>query len=283
MPSFDTPGPISVALDLAVGSASIIAGERTDTVVEVRPSDESRAADVKAAAQTLVEYSGGTLRVTAPKSWRHYTFLGGRESIEVTIQLPAGSNVQGDSWMGDFRAEGELGACRLKTGLGKILLERTGRLHANIDLGDVTVDHIGGDADVATGSGKVRIRQIEGAAQVKNGNGETDIGEVRGDVRVKAANGDISVARALAGVSAKTANGNVRIGEVVRGSVVLETAAGDLEVGIRSGTAAWLDVSSQLGSVINSLDPSNGPAQSEVSVEVRARTPLGDIVIARAA
>jgi DUF4097 and DUF4098 domain-containing protein YvlB len=61
---------------------------------------------------------------------------------------------------------------------------------------------------------------------VKNSNGDTTIGAVTGDVRVRAANGAISVDRAGAGVDAKSSNGSIRLGEVARGSVVLETANG---------------------------------------------------------
>ena len=60
---------------------------------------------------------------------------------------------------------------------------------------------------------------------IKNSNGDTWIGEAGGDLRLNAANGDIAVDVAHAGVVAKTANGDVRLGEVVRGSVVLETGS----------------------------------------------------------
>ena len=108
------------------------------------------------------------------------------------------------------------------------------------------------------------------------------MGEVTGDLRVKSANGRISVDRAHTSVIAKTANGNIRIGEVMHGAIVLETAAGELEVGIREGTAAWLDVSSKYGRVRNCLDETNSPEQSEATVEIRARTSYGDIKIHRA-
>ena len=42
MPKFETPEPISVTLDYAVGNVRISASDRTDTVVEVRPSDDPR-------------------------------------------------------------------------------------------------------------------------------------------------------------------------------------------------------------------------------------------------
>jgi DUF4097 and DUF4098 domain-containing protein YvlB len=278
MPVFTTPGPISVTIELSAGDARIIASDRTDTVIEVRPRDDSKASDIRAAEQTRVEYASGRLLVKTP---RQRNFLGRVSPVDVTIELPAGSHVQGDSGMGEFDSEGRLGECRFKTGMGNIRLDHSGTLHLKTGMGNIAVDRALGDADVTTGSGEVRIGHIGGAAVIKNSNGDTVVGEVTGDLRVKSANGRISVDRAHASVMAKTANGNIRIGEVVNGAIVLETAAGELEVGIREGTAAWLDVSSHYGRVRNSLDEAGSPEQSEATVEVRARTSYGDIKIHR--
>jgi DUF4097 and DUF4098 domain-containing protein YvlB len=116
---------------------------------------------------------------------------------------------------------------------------------------------------------------------IKNSNGDTWVGTAAGDLRLNAANGSIAVDLAQASVGAKSANGDVRLGEVVRGSVVLETKIGDLEVGIREGTAAWLDVNSQFGRVHNALEAADGPQTSAETVEVRARTSVGEVVIRR--
>jgi len=280
MPTFNTLEPISVTVAIGVGDVRITASERSDTVVVVSPSDSSKGSDVKAAEQTRVEYSDGRLLIKSPRSWKQYTPFGGGESINVTIELPAGSRVDGEAAVADFSCAGRLGECRLTTGVGSIRLEETGPLQVSTSAGSVTVDRAVGRADV-TGSGQVRIREIDGPAVIKNLNGITWVGEVTGDLRCNAANGDITVDRAGAGVAAKTANGAVRIGEVVRGSVDLGTGYGELEVGIREGTAALLDVRSQFGSVRSSLAASDGPATTDQTVEVRARTSFGDIVIRR--
>lgn len=278
MPVFATPEPISVTIELAMGDARIMASDRTDTVIEVSPRDDSKTSDIRAAEQTRVEYASGRLLVKTTQR----SFFGRGSSVDVTIELPAGSRVQGDSGMGDFGGEGELGECRFKTGMGNIRLDHASALHLKTGMGNIAVDRALGDADVTTGSGEVRIGHIEGAAVIKNSNGDTVVGEVSGDLRVKSANGRIFVERAHASVIAKTANGNIRVGEVVSGAIVLETAAGELEVGIREGTAAWLDVSSQYGRVRNSLDEADSPEQAEATVEIRARTSYGDIKIHRA-
>ena len=148
--------------------------------------------------------------------------------------------------------------------------------------GDVRVDVAAGHAEVASGSGDVHLRALDRTGVVRSANGDIHIGGAAGDLRVSTANGSISVDRAETNVGAKSANGDVRVGEVTRGSVVLQTARGDLDVGIREGTAAWLDVSSIAGSVHNMLDATDAPEPSAPTVEVRARTTVGDVAIRRA-
>ena len=148
-------------------------------------------------------------------------------------------------------------------------------------IGEISVDGASGHAEVTAGSGDVRLRDLDDTAVVKNSNGDTWVGVAGGDLRVKAANGSIAVDVANAGVVAKSANGDVRLGEVVRGSVVLETRLGDVEVGIREGTAAWLDVSAGAGRVHNALDAADAPGPAAETVEVRARTSAGSVVIRR--
>jgi hypothetical protein len=280
MPTFQTPEPISLTVALSVGDVRITASDRADTVVVVSPSDSSKGGDVKAAEQTRIEYADGRLLIRAARSWKRYSPFGGGDSIDVAIELPAGSRVECEGSVADFRGDGRLGECRLTTAVGNIWLDETGPLQLSTSAGSITVERAVGRAEV-TGSGQVRIHAIDGPAVIKNLNGVTWVGEVTGDLRCNAANGDITVDRALAGVAAKTANGAVRIGEVVRGSVELGTSYGELEVGIREGTAALLDVRSQFGNVRSSLTASEGPAASDETVEVRARTSFGDVVIHR--
>jgi DUF4097 and DUF4098 domain-containing protein YvlB len=116
---------------------------------------------------------------------------------------------------------------------------------------------------------------------VKNSTGDTWIGEVTGDLRVNAAHGMISVDRARASVAAKTAFGDVRLGEVERGAVLAESGFGRVEVGIRDGVAAWLDLSTRFGNVESDLDSSEQPEPGEDAVDVCARTTYGDIVVRR--
>ncbi|MDX3851648.1 DUF4097 family beta strand repeat-containing protein [Streptomyces sp. AK02-01A] len=280
MPSFETPEPISVTLKLGVGNVRITASDRTDTTVEVRPSDKADESDVKAAQQIHVAYTNGLLQVTGPMA-RVFDFSRKTRSVDVSIGLPSGSQVSGEVQVGDLSGTGRLGECGFKTSTGNVRLERTGPLRVDTAAGHITADLVAGDAEIHTGSGKVSIGEIEGSVVVKNSNGDTTIAAVSGDVRVRSANGDISVDRAGADVEAKTSNGGIRLGEVARGSVELGTAMGELEIGIAEGTAARLDVNTGFGRIRNLLDNATRPEESDETVEVRARTSHGDITIRR--
>jgi hypothetical protein len=279
--TFDTPQPISVTAELGVGDIRIVASDRTDTIVEVRPSDPDKKADVTAAEQTRVEYADGRLLIKVPKGWRQYSLRGGGESIDVLIALPSGSQVRGQTALGALRSGGRLGECHFKTGLGEIQIDIAGPLQLKTASGDISVDRALGAAELTTGTGMVQVGAIDGAAVIKNSNGDTRIGDVSGDLRVNAANGSISVDRAQATVAAKNANGDIRLGEVSRGVIVAQTGRGNLDVGIREGVAAWLDLHTNFGAAHSFLDDAEPPAPGAETVEVRARSSFGDIFIRR--
>lgn len=282
MPTFDTPEPISVTVEIGVGDVRIVASERADTVVDVRPSNSARRSDVKAAEQTRVEYAAGRLLIKAPRSWRSYSPFGGTESVDIEIDVPAGSHLRGEAAVATFHSTGRLGECRLKTAAGNVNVGETGPMQVKTSAGDITVERVVGDAEVSTSSGAVRIARVDGPAVVKNSNGDTWIGEITGELRVNAANGKIVVEHARESVTAKTANGDVRLNDVSRGAVSAHTAAGKVDVGLRQGVVAWLDLNTSFGNVRSDLEASERPAVGEDAVEVRARTAFGDITIHRA-
>ncbi|MEU2929444.1 DUF4097 family beta strand repeat-containing protein [Streptomyces sp. NPDC007251] len=278
MPSFDTPEAISVTARVDAGSIQFTAGERTDTVVEVRPRDPKKAQDVRTAEQTEVTCAGGTLTVRTPKSG----LFGRTGTVDVTVDLPTGSSLDVTGAWTQVLGEGRLGRTRVKTSSGDVRLEATGPLQLTASHGSVTVDRVDGAAQITTSSGSLRVGVVDGPAVLKNSHGTTTLAAATGEVRINGANGDIEIHRAEASVTATTAHGTLRVGEVARGTVQLETAYGAIEVGVRPGTAAWLDVSSGSGQVRNTLTTSPAPEKTDDTVEVRARTRHGNIDIRRA-
>lgn len=279
MPSFDTPEPISATAHVEAGSIRFTAGDRLDTVVEVRPRDPKRDQDVRAADQTEVTYASGVLIVRTPK--QRYLF-GRTGTVDVTVELPTGSRVDMTGAWAQVLGEGRLGEVHVKTSSGDVRLDTTGPLRLTASHGSITVDRVEGMAEITTSSGSLRVGLVDGPAVLKNSHGTTTVGAATGELRVSGANGDIEIRRAEASVAATTAHGTLRVGEVARGTVQLETSYGAIEVGVREGTAAWLDVSSGSGQVRNTLTASEAPEKTEDTVEVRARTRFGTIDILRA-
>jgi DUF4097 and DUF4098 domain-containing protein YvlB len=280
MPAFPTPEPITATISLVVGEARLVASDRGDTVVEVRPTDPSHQPDVEAAEQTRVEYSAGELVVRAPKQRGRGLFMR-PGSVDVSIELPSGSSVEGSTSVGAFRGTGRLGACRVKISAGDIRFEDVAGVDARTSAGSIDIGRVAGDADVSTGTGSLRIGEVDGAAVVKNSNGDCWIGHASRNLRVHNANGVIVIDRGDSDITAKTARGDVRVGEVASGSMALTTAFGEIEIGIRPGTAAHLDAHTSFGQVRNSLIGSDGPDAAERTAAIHARTSFGDILIHR--
>jgi DUF4097 and DUF4098 domain-containing protein YvlB len=277
MPTFETPDPIAVTLDVPHGSVRIVASARTDTRVTVLGEDP--------ASNVRIEFTGGQLLVKGPQRRRFgwaLDWLRGGDAIDVEIEVPSGSHVVATLSAGDHRCEGPLGECRLTTSYGDIRFGEGGPVQLLTRYGEIDVGHAVGHAVLSTSAGDIRVGAIDGSASISNNYGETRVGEVTGDLRVEGLYGEVRVDRAHAGVSARTAYGSVRIKEVTRGLIELTTTSGELEVGIRAGTVAWLDVSSTSGRVRNSLERHDGPEGFTDTVEIRARASAGDILIRRA-
>ncbi|GAA4571686.1 DUF4097 family beta strand repeat-containing protein [Micromonospora coerulea] len=280
MPTFDTPGPITASVELTAGELRVVASERPDTVVHVRPADDTENRDVRAAEQTRVEFASGTLTVRGPRQ-PGLGIFGRVGAVDVLVELPSGSDLEAKLGVGGVRCTGALGGCRLRSGAGDLQVEQAESLSLTTGMGLVTAETVTGDAKLTTGSGKLQVRSVAGPAVLKNGNGETWVGHAGSDLQIRSANGDIAADHAAASMTANTANGNIRVGELVRGSATLRSAAGRIEIGIRPGTAARLDVHTQYGKVHNEMTATDGPVETDEQAEVRARTAFGDILIRR--
>ncbi|WP_431966265.1 DUF4097 family beta strand repeat-containing protein [Actinacidiphila sp. bgisy160] len=278
MPSFDTPEPISVTAHVGAGSVRFTAGDRPDTVVEVRPRDPQRDKDVRAADQTEVGYASGVLTVRTKE--RH--LIGPSGAVDVTVELPTGSRVDVTGSWTQVLGEGRLGEVRVKTSSNDVRLDTTGPLRLTASHGSINIDRVEGAAEITTSSGSLRVGTLDGPAVLKNSHGTTTVGAALGELRVRGAHGNVDVERAEGSVTATVAHGNLRVAEVAGGTVRLETSYGAIEVGIREGTAAWLDVSSERGQVRNTLADAEPPQKTEGTVEVHARTRWGNIEIRRA-
>ncbi|TQL46626.1 putative adhesin [Homoserinimonas aerilata] len=281
MPTFTTPTPIDLAIKWQVGAIEIVAGERTDTVVTVTPTNPEKAADLRGAEDTRVEFDGERLTIVGSKP--RLAIVGPKESVDLKVELPGGSRLTAEIAMGRIRTVGTLGATRIKDGMGAVELDTVGDLWLRASHGNATIGTIEGNAEITADHGQIRIGDAGGDASLKASHGSIQIERSSGDVGAYLAYGDLRITDARASVTGKTAYGSIELVEVSAGSIDVETAFGQIALGVRDGVPAWLDLSSKSGHVRNRLDTDRAPDGSEQSVAVRARTNFGDITVERTA
>jgi hypothetical protein len=281
MQTFPTPTPIAVTVEAHFAEVQIVAGDRSDTVVDVRPTDPDDHAHREVAEATRVDLLGDQLHVTAPKPSLMARILNS-PCIDIVIGLPAGSAVRADLSAGNITATGTLGQFTAHTGAGNIRLGDTGALDARSGTGDIVVSNVTGDATLETPAGHTQIASATGDVAIKNGSTGPRIGRVGGDLRVRAGHGRIEAESVAGSVDARTAHGAVVIGVAGGAEVDLKTSHGDLEVGIPDGHVLWLDLDTKYGRVDSEFVPTaDAPPAGGPSVRIVGRTSYGDIRIRR--
>ncbi|MGR3937000.1 DUF4097 family beta strand repeat-containing protein [Streptomyces sp. BRA346] len=178
MQTFDTPTPISVVLDIPAGHVRFIAADRTDTTVEVLPADRSKGRDVKVAEQTTVEYGDGVLRIGASAKNQYF---GPSGSLEVTVQLPAGSGVDGKAADAELRGVGRLGDVAFEGAHGSVKLDEAASVRLTTSAGDVTIGRLTGPAEISVAKGDIQITEaVHGTVVLRTQSGDVSVGAAPG-------------------------------------------------------------------------------------------------------
>jgi DUF4097 and DUF4098 domain-containing protein YvlB len=238
--AFPAAGPNDVLIHIPAGNITVTALATGTATVTAVPSRAGRRAEEFAAA-TRVEYEHGTLSVTAPDR------LGLRTgaSLDVTVEVPAGSSCEIVTASADVRCSGELRSLAIRTASG-----------------DIAADRVNGPVEVRTASGDVRLGEV-------------------GELRVETATGDVQVGTAAGDVCVRTASGDVKVGSVAVGRTDITSASGDVDVDVAAGTGVYLDLSTLSGNATSDLAASADGHRAAVTL--RCRTISGDVRVGRAA
>ncbi|GAA4877753.1 DUF4097 family beta strand repeat-containing protein [Kitasatospora terrestris] len=204
MQKFATPAPVAAVLDIPAGRLQVVAGDRADTAVEVRPADPGRKRDVQAAERAVVSYADGVLRIHVPQA--DGSLVGPSGALDVTVLLPADSGVELRSSACEFAGTGRLGEVAVEGAYRRIAIEEAAAVRLAAVDGDVEVGRLNGPAEISTTRGDIRIAEA-----------------VRGAVVLSTLSGDITVA-AAAGASAALDAGTTlgRISNSLRGGGAAE-------------------------------------------------------------
>jgi hypothetical protein len=179
MQKFATPTPVSVILDIAAGRLQVIAADRADTTVEIRPADPAKGRDVKAAEQTAVEFTDGVLRIRTAEPKNQY--FGPTGSVEVTLQLPAGSHLQAHTASCELRGVGRLGDVVFEGAYRQTKIDEAASVRLTAVDGDVEVGRLHGPAQISTARGSIKVAEAaRGAVVLRTQMGDISIGATPG-------------------------------------------------------------------------------------------------------
>lgn len=262
MYEFPCDSQITAVVRVGGGSVEIVAEERASATVDVRPFDDSESAR-ETAAHTRVEMHQNRLLVEAPEAsgW----IFRRSPRLRVDIRLPLDSSVQLKVASADISCHG-----------------RYEGVAVNSASGDVYVEQVTGDVSANTASGDVRIVEAGGSVRVNAASGDFAAQAVRGPVVAHSASGDVEIDEAAADIRATTASGNVRIGSTRRGTTRINSASGDVSIGVAAGTGVWLDLTTISGSTRSDLAVSDQPTAGEQhQLNLEVRTMSGDIDVHR--
>jgi DUF4097 and DUF4098 domain-containing protein YvlB len=259
--TFDTPGPVSLAIELGAGDIEVRATDVPRTLVRVTgyPKDQPPRVTCDPTPD------GGHRVVVEHRLKKTWGFSFGK-GVDVEVQVPTGARVDGSSGAADVEAIGTFSSLSIRTGAG-----------------DIRFENVTGDVQIACASGDVDGRSVGGHLSVKGASGDIEVGRVGQGLTVRSASGDIDVG-ALDGSSVITVgSGDIELRDVGAGRVEIRAVAGDVDIGVREGLGVWLDVASSSGDVHSSLDsPDRDEPREEPQLELAVHTVSGDVDIRRA-
>ena len=125
---------------------------------------------------------------------------------------------------------------------------------------------------------------MSGEAVVNSASGDVQLDSV-GTAKVNSASGDVQIVKAADGAEVNTASGDAEILSAVAGEVRLNSASGDIDVGIAKCSRLWVDAQTLSGDTSSELDLESGSTietDEGPLVELKARSMSGDISVKRA-
>ena len=275
MYEFHASDKVRLRIEFGSGDIALEASETDRVRIDLTGDGESGGSLVD---QTVIEQRGDEVVVDVP---RRTGFLRRSPSLDLRVLVPLGTRVDVKADAVDIDATGRLGDTQIKIGSGDLRLDHTADVRVQTGSGDVTIGTADGTATLSTGSGDVTCRALAGLGRVNSGSGDIRIERAGGPLQVNSASGDICIDDAADDVTVDSASGDQHLSRVTRGRVRLNSASGDLHVGVADGTPVWLDVNTLTGSVSSALSGGEPPGDGEAAVELRVNTVSGDISLAR--
>jgi len=271
MPSFDTPGSVSLQIKLPSGRVVVTTADEPRTTVEVVALGRRGQDAIDEIEITLEERSGRhVVRVEQRDRFRwgpiQITWGG---DFECRISCPPDTDLDLSGAATDVRVEGELGDVAARTASGDIRLQTVGgSLQIKTASGDVVVGALAEQGSIATVSGDVGIERVDASLTARAVSGDITVGSVAGELGISTTSGDVDLKAVL--------DGDVRV----------QTVSGDVRIGIAQGTRVWVDAASVSGRLESELGLEEQETDADADrtvVPLHVKTVSGDVSLVRAA
>lgn len=266
--SFEVQGPVEIDVRLASGDIEVDPTAEGRVEVELVAHDEESQRLVDDARIELnPQGHRPTVVVDVPQKKGFSFTLFGRSGVECRIRCPHDSGLSVRTKSADVEARGTLGALNISTASG-----------------DIEVERVSGGVNVKSASSDFSAREV-GPTNIQTASGDIDITVARGPLNITSVSGDISIGEAYDNVNANSVSGDQDHAAVMTGVVAAHSVSGDITIGVRRGTTAFLECTTVSGDTSSDLSmtgegpPAGGNAPF---VEIRAKTVSGDIRITRA-
>jgi hypothetical protein len=236
---FPTSDPVDLQVRVPAGDVTVRAAA-TQTATVTLESNRPGGKAERFLDATRVEFDQGALSIIAPDR-----FEGRGGSLDVTVEVPAGSSCLVHTASADVRCTGELSAL-----------------------------------DVHTASGDVSAERVNGVARVSTASGDVYVGGAAG-ADLESASGDVSIGQASGPVTVSTASGDVRIAGASGTRTEARSTSGDISVAVPRGIGVYLDLSTLSGTAESELEPAEETGGADMTLT--CRTLSGDVQVTRAA
>lgn len=275
MHTFETPGSVSLQIQLPSGRVVVTTADEPRTSVELISTGRRGPEAFDDVIVRADERHGGHLITVEQKDrfrWGPIQITWGSD-LEVRITCPPGTDLELSGGSTDLRVDGELGDVSARSASG-----------------DIKLDTVRKKLQVKTASGDISVGTIDSGGSVVTVSGDLDVGSFEGALTARAVSGDTRIRRIRGPLNVTTTSGDVSLDSVETGEVRMQTVSGDARIGVARGTRVWIDavsVSGDLGSELGLADQApEAEAEAEQGGEVvplHVKTVSGDVAIVRAA
>ena len=137
----------------------------------------------------------------------------GRIEAKLRFEVPVDIAVQVKNSSGDIYCEG--------------LVSKYNSLRASS--GDISVQNIKGDLELATSSGEISVKKLIGNLEVESTSGDQEIRDVIGNISTQASSGDLEFRYIEGDISSRTTSGDIEIDNLV-GRLKNVSSSGSIEI-----------------------------------------------------